>query len=103
MPSGDQCATSDVRRGADSYSSALDADLVEPARDAFGGVALPRAGLGAVVRRVDADQLAAELDDLAVRVRARRGVGPVVRRSRRVGHRAILFPASGADPGGGGE
>ena len=47
---------------------ALDADLVEQRGDVLGGLALPRAVVGAVVGGVDADQLLAQLHHLGRRV-----------------------------------
>ena len=73
-PSGSQCATSDVRRGSDSNSSAAIPDLVEQLCDVLGGLSLPRACVRAEVGGVDPDQVLAQVDDL--------GFGQVIRAHR---------------------
>ena len=62
-------ATTLVRRSADSQNGGLEADLGELLGDVLRRLPLPRAAAVAVVRRVDADQVAAEVDDLVLRAR----------------------------------
>ncbi len=89
-----QRATTDVRPGSDSNSSAVDADVVEQLGHVLGGLALSRAGLVAVVRGVDRDQVAADADDLGGRVVL--GGGRVRGRSRRA---SCAHPAAGTARG----
>ncbi len=64
----------------------LDADVRQQRRDVLGSLALPRAGVVTGIRRVDADEVAAQVDDLGSRV---------VRRGRRgLLHRPILAPGT---------